>query len=355
MVLQSKSLQPMAIKPGLQAALSKLQPPQAALDNVFLSGCKSSAVQLMGILTSLTFCELVFPTEAIDLTPLAQLSNLQKLHLTEGILTTIAGLPVHLTNLTLLHVTLDAANETLGNSCVTSLRKLRVMFSELLHLHPEGLSACVAVEELYCKNCAITGSGPETSVALTDNMKICLPGSISALTSVTRLNLTIGDSAILQDEEVADLDSLYGLTSLQHLHVQSESVNISLTAGFSQLQQLRSLYLLSCCPSWDEEDKPPLRLELDLDWSAMHALQDLDISNWDFRCNSSMLGLSSLSNLSAVKFYNSRPVQDIDVEVADSSFTHFCILIGRLSMCRPQVHLCIDSEPIHVLQEEAEL
>ena len=86
--------------PCVEAALDKLKPVQTLLNTMILSACSSSAVQLMSGLTSLTYCEILAPHDkALDLNPLKELANLQKLYLTNSDLNA-AVLPAHLTNLT---------------------------------------------------------------------------------------------------------------------------------------------------------------------------------------------------------------------------------------------------------------
>ena len=68
----------------VEAALEKVMPPHTLLDTVILSACSSSAVQLMSRLTSLSYCEILYPSDkTLDLSPLKELANLQKLYLTD--------------------------------------------------------------------------------------------------------------------------------------------------------------------------------------------------------------------------------------------------------------------------------
>ena len=329
--------------PCVEAALGKLMPPQTSLDNVFLSECISSAVQLMSGLTSLTYCEIVSPKDTVDLDPLKDLANLQKLHLTDGKFFA-SGLPAHLTNLTI-----EGANvwiqSTLGSSCVTSLQKLRVRDSQLYGLHPRGLLACSAVEHLQMMSCLVTADELEQRVDFTaempGGMPVCLPTGISALTSLSSLMLSLDNLGT----EVFDLGPLHALTLLQDLFVHSEGLGISLrfSAELSALQKLTSLCLSASGRAEDDEDNPSDRAvaNLHVDWSCMHALQGLTICNWHFTCTSSMVELTALRNLSLVDFDNSRPVE---MEDEESSFKSFSLMVYRLARHCPHVALKIDEE-----------
>ena len=323
--------------PCLEAALSRLQAPQTLLDNVFLSGCSNPAIQLMTGLTALTYVELVSPKDIIDLSPLEGLAHLQKLHLTDGNFV-CDSLPASLTNLTLD----DAKVAASATRCATSLRKLRAIDSSMIGFHPDGLSACSAVEDLQCRQCFVGAASDENTVDLRNGMSILLPTAISALTALSHLSLGLANLAETQNGQRFDLEPLYLLTSLQDLFVRSDSVSLGISAGFSNLQKLTSLYLSAC--NWEDQDEDDMSIKLDVDWSTMHALQQLVLHNWQFRCNSNILGLTTLQKLSAVTFDNSRPFQDMVDE--ESSFKCFSLLICRLARFCPGVHLSIDQEPV---------
>ena len=330
--------------PCMEAALSKLMPPQTSLDTVFLSFCSSSAVQLMSGLTSLTHCEIVSPRDTVLLTPLKDLVNLQKLHLTDGQFAA-SGLPAHLTNLTIEGANLFISQSTLGSSCVTSLRKLRVCDGELSGLHPRGLLACSIVEHLQLEGCLIAADELEQRVDFTrDHSKVvCMPTGISELTSLSSLTLSLGLDT--PGVRFFDLGPLHALNLLQDLCVLFEGPNMRmrLSAELSALQKLTSLYLSAHRRTEYDEDIPSDRAvaKLHVDWSGMHALQRLTIRNWHFTCTSSMLELTALRNLSLVDFDNSRPVE---MEDEQSSFKWFSLMVYQLARHCPHVVLKIDEE-----------
>ena len=241
--------------PCVEAALGKLMPPQTSLDNVFLSDCSSSAVQLTSGLTSLTYCEIASPNDNIDLTPLKDLANLQKLHLTDGKFFA-SGLPAHLTNLTMEGADVYISQSTLGSS----LRKLRVRDGQLSGLHPHGLLACSAVEHLQLDSCLIAADELEERVDFSADWfnptDVCMPTGISALTSLSRLMLSLD----LDGPGIAvfDLGPLHALTLLQNLFVQSDGLHMSLRASaeLSALQKLTTLHLsVSGRAEYDPSDR----------------------------------------------------------------------------------------------------
>ena len=133
--------------PELDSAIDLLAGPPPLLSSVFLWDCSISALDKLAVFTSLTSCELVEPqVSVLDLTPLQPLANLQKLVLADGLFLT-TQLPPHLTNLTLNHAVVTAAEQCF---CVTSLKKLRLLDSQLIRLHSDGIAACSAIQVLVC-------------------------------------------------------------------------------------------------------------------------------------------------------------------------------------------------------------
>ena len=323
----------------MEAVLVELQPAQR-LNRVYLSYCSTRAVQLLGGLTTLTCCELTSPPlGSIDLAPLASLASLRELHLADGAFVSV-GLPAHLTNLTLTDCDLHGAAlpDPLYESCATSLRKLHIITSELTNLQPSSLTACLALEELQCVRCSVADwDSPDNCIALEEGQDFSLPAAISTLTSVSYLTLGIASRA---DVDMVHMDQLNALTCIQDLFLESQSISICLSAGFSKLQRLTLLYLATA--TWVVDIVDPLHNELGFDWSAMHALQRLTIRGWHIKCTSSLLGLTTLSSLTAVAFDRSKPVQDVHVPDFDPSFKNFTLLVQRMSRYCPQVALSIE-------------
>lgn len=212
--------------PCWEAALTKLLPPQTLLDNMFLSKCSSLVVPLLSGLTAMTCCQVSKPTDSIDLSPLKKLANLQKLHLSHGGFQA-ASLPAHLTSLTVQGAALFIQRSPVGCSCVTSLRKLRLRNGYLSGLHPRGLLACSAVEQLQLVKCAIKADDPECCLRVIYVSKpACLPTGISALTLLSSLTVTFGTGAVLDPtvprHNLIHLGLLHALPLLQDLSVWSE-------------------------------------------------------------------------------------------------------------------------------------
>ena len=363
--------------PCPEAALAKLLPPQTLLDDVFLSQCSSRAVALMSRLNLMTQCELSTPTDVIDLSPLKELTKLQKLHLSHGNFQA-AGLPANLTNLTVEGSHLFVRHNPLGCSYVSSLQKLQLYHGYLSGLHPSGLLACSAVEQLQLIHCSI---GADDKSCWVDSS--CLPTGFSALTSLSSLTVTFGPTVpennlidlgvlhalpllqnlVVQSEGMsvnlrvpAELGAFQNLTSLtlsapvwdhQRLAVQSEgmSVNLRLPAELGALQNLTSLTLRA--PVWDYQSENvhsgfPV-VSIDVQWDGMHALQCLKVHNLHFSCSSSMLALTTLSHLSEITFEDCTPVGIRDEE---SSFTYLHRTMQQIVRHCPHVKLVCDEELI---------
>ena len=344
--------------PCLETAIAKLSPPQTRLVDVFLSGRSSLAVPHMSGLTSMTHCHIYKPGHNLHLTPLKELTKLQKLHLSHGhFLAT--DLPAHLTNLTVEVAIVTIQHSPLGLSCVTSLQKLQVgNGAHISGLHPSGLLACSAVEQLQLLNCSIKADEPGCYLHVAGCHKSsCLPIGMSALTLLSRLAVTFGSCVTVTGTNPIDLGLLHALPLLQDLFLRSEdfSISLRLPAELGALQKLTCLTLSA--PVWDVYDNflqdcecfPAVRL--DIEWGSMHALQCLAVHNWHFSCTSSILALTTLPHLSDVTFENCTPVgiddhDDIDNDIRgeESSYNYFCRTMQHIVRHCPHVQLVYDEE-----------
>ena len=331
--------------PCLEAALAQLLPPHTLIQDVFLSQASSLVVPLRSGLTSMTYCQVSTPTGSIDLTPLQELTKLQKLHLSHGEFWA-AGLPANLTNLTLEGAEVSIQHSPLGCSCVTSLRKLQVCHSYLQGLHPLGVLACSAVEHLQAVKSAITADEAEHLLMLADAVLevAYLPSGMSALRSLSSLTVTFGNpkDPMAREDNVVHLGPLHALPQLQVLVVRSEgfSVDLWLPADLGALHNLTSLTLSA--PVWDEHDILAFDhsdfpvAQINVAWRHMHALQCLKVHNWHFSCSSSILDLTTLTHLSEVTFVNCTLV---DTPVPESSVKYFSCLMDNVVRHCPHVKL----------------
>ena len=334
--------------PCLEAALAKLLPPQTLLSDVMLSQCSSLVVPLMSGLTSMTHCQVSKPTDSIDLTPLKELTKLKKLHLSDGKFHA-AGLPAHLTSLTLEGAKLGIQHSPLGSSCVTSLRKLQVCDGHISGLHPRGLLACSAVEQLQVDKCSIRADDPDCCLVLADDRfeSACLPTGMSALSSLSSLTVTAGNlNPVVPENCFVYLGPLHALPLLQELFVRSECFTVSLwlPAELGALQKLTSLTLSA--PSWNDHAEIdheyfPVAI-IDVNWGGMHALECLKVHNWHFRCGSSILALTTLSHLSEVTFENCRFA--VGMMGGESGSKYFAHTMQHLVRHCPHVKLVFDEE-----------
>ena len=147
------------------------------------------------------------------------------------------------------------------------------------------------------RRCLISPDELEQCASPADNatMATCLPLGISALMSLSSLNLTLGDlSPIVLGTDLVDLGPLHALSLLQDLYVHSDSfgVNLRLSAELGALQNLAFLMLRG--PDWDDDQDDRPVVNLDVVWGGMHALQSLTVYHWHFSCTSSILAMTTL-------------------------------------------------------------
>ncbi len=322
--------------PGLDAALEALAGPPPKLASVFLCNCSISALNKLAVFTSLTSCELVEPQgSTLDLTPLQPLANLQKLILTEGMFTSTL-LPPHLTNLTLTHASMTAAEQC---SCVTSLKKLRLFASHLIGLHPEGVAACSAVEMLTCVQGQIYAGIGHFSLDCTQDAPFKVPLGFSTLNNLKDLSLVIASTGAPLPFDAAqyghDLSCLQGLILLEKLCVRSTSEDVFVPSGVTALHKLSCLHLGVANEIGDDEHS----VILDVDWAALQMLKSLHINAPTFVCQRSIVGLATVKQLAHVEWGLSAPY---DAE----STKCFAALMYKLAKYRPEVVVVLDEDTI---------
>lgn len=325
--------------PVLDSAIDLLAGPPPQLASVFLCDCDHSAINKLSVFTSLTSCELVGPdVNVLDLSPLQPLANLQKLVVADGLFKT-NQLPPHLTNLTLNHAVVTAAKQS---SCVTSLKKLRLLESQLIGLHPDGIAACSAVQLLLCgQGCLHAGMG-HLFLACSRELPFTVPPGLSSLEKLTYLSLAIASTGALLPYDVAqyghDLSCLQGLTSLEELGVHSCSDDIFVPSGVTALQKLSRLSL-SVAPHQEGGGGDMPSVILEVDWSALQMLKSLYIGAPAFICRRSIVGLATVKQLAHITFDHSAPY-------SAESTKCFAALMYNLAKYRPEVVVVLDKDAI---------
>ncbi len=322
--------------PGLDSAIDLLAGPPPKLASVFLCDCSISALNKLTVFTSLTSCELVEPqVSVLNLTPLQPLANLQKLVVADGLFIT-TQLPPHLTNLTLNHAVVTAAEQC---SCVTSLKKLRLLDSQLIGLHSDGIAACSAVQLLVCEQGQLQAGMGHLCLACSHELPFTVPPGLSSLEKLKYLSLAIASTGASLPYDVAqyghDLSCLQGLTSLEELSVHSCADDIFVPSGVTALQKL-SVLSLNVAPNEGADDEPSVIL--DIDWAALQMLKSLRIDAPTFVCQCSIVGLATVKQLTHITWGHS---------AYDAQSTKcFAALMYKLAKYRPEVAVVLDKDAI---------
>lgn len=323
--------------PGLDAVMEALVGPPPKLASVFMCNCSISALNKLSVFTSLTTCELVQPEGSTqDLAPLQPLASLQKLTLTDGLFTT-TQLPPHLTNLTLTSADVTVVEQCL---CVTSLKKLRLFECQLNGLHPNGIAACSAIQELACVQGRIHAGMGHLWLDCSTDWPFTVPSGLSSLNKLRYLRLTIASTAAPLPFGAAqyghDLSCLQGLTMLEVLVVHSTSGDTFVPSGVTDLYKL-SILSLTVTPSEGGDDIPSVIF--DVDWSALQMLNSLYISAPTFVCQRSIVGLATVKQLAHITWGHSTP--------CDARSTKcFAALMYKLAKYRPEVVVVLDKDAI---------
>ncbi len=321
---------------SLNAAICVLAGPPPKLASVFLCDCDSPTLDQLSVFTSLTTCELVRPNDRVlDLAPLQPLANLQELDVTDGLFKT-TQLPPHLTNLTLSHSIMKAADNC---SCVTSLRKLCLFESHLIRLHSDGIAACSAILLLTCVQGQIHAGMGHLRLDCSHQMLFTVPPGLSSLKF---LSLSIASTGAPLPFGAAwyghNLSCLQGLTALEELSVHSPFHNVFVPSGVTALQKLSSLSL--SVASNEGVDHVPSVI-LDVDWAALQMLKSLCIDAPTFICQRSIVGLATVKQLTHIMWGRS---------AYDAQSTKcFAALMYKLAKYRPEVLVVLDKDAVEDL------
>ncbi len=279
-----------------QAALNSLIGAQPFLDTLVLFRESCFALDLVPSFSNLSTCNLLQPqTAKQDITPLQSLAGLKKLTLQHGKFKAVQ-LPLHLTNFCVCMGRMIAEQSC---SCVTSLLKLRLFDSTARNIHPDGLSACRALESFVCEESRITATQHQDTFETRAKRNIQFPARLSALSSLTELHLSPGPFG--RSDEV-DLSGLYSLTALQNLTLLFEGRHVNVLSGLTALSRLTHLELRVDAYDNERMDSYDERhLNLNVDWSFMRSLQQLIIDSEAF--SHTIIGLQNVQSLNHVPEY----------------------------------------------------
>ena len=282
----------------LEATLSLLRQAAPGLVQVQINSCSPLAVKLVSSFTSIVVCELE-TSGGLDVDALQAMRSLRLLSLQGACWSRFSAvqLPHQLTQFIF-----NAGSMNVAESCnsVSLLRSLTVKGS-LKGLHDQGLPACVNLQTLIIPFSA-SGSCISSKGSGSFNTSSYCPYFLTSphLATLTCLRELYLACQLSPHAPVAmDLSPLYALTSLETLTLQWQTGGVvpplKILSGISALSRLTQLHLYSVCAVF-----------VDVEWQAMHVLQDLTLSG-KLSCTESMLALSGLTSLTHLDFSYCKP------------------------------------------------
>ena len=222
--------------PWVELVLATLLTHQAPISRVAVD-IPGRALHLLAAMKTLTHCSLYGRQEAsMTLQPLKGLPNLISLELEIGQFTHVDHAAQHLTRLALVDCKASCSEDCL---CVTSLRQLSCLNSNLSRFHEDGLPACSQLQSLVCDSSNIHAVDAAESV-LFGGPCHCVPLSMSALTALSSLSFTC--EAEIRSVE---LNWLTQLTALETLEAKLEADRIVLPRCLSSLSSLLLQQMMS--------------------------------------------------------------------------------------------------------------
>ena len=263
----TQTLVSFAQAPAADAALAVLLCPTPRLQKLTLNWASETTVHLVSASTSLTFCEIWQPEDALDVAPLSSLANLQELSLVYGTFNNVHP-PDHLTWLRIIHATATMCEDYDGHS---SLLELHISDCELNTPGPFGLCACTQLQVLECGDHTVV-TAPNAANSLSLVAPIHVPADFFSLSGLTKLSIVFLSSQAVG----GDIDTawLYGLSHLQHLalHVYVDSDHdVGLCMAFDdKLTRLNNLQYLMATADAD------CAIHFCVPWHLMTALQSVD-------------------------------------------------------------------------------
>jgi len=295
----------------------------------FFSYSIGFSTPLISTFTSLTNCTLSTPAaHHTDLTVLQMAMVLQRLTLKYGDFTSSA-MPPHLTSLSLHEADLsliDGMSGPIVAAAQDSLQKLQ-LYKSYLALHPKGITAYHALQELHCNSSTFASSlGAQFETKLTAH--VSLPVDMTPLLGITALHINFSSA----HDGLFELAWFYALTNLRSLSVCASYANLSVTSGLTVLRQLSSLHL-------EATYNYQVNLLDSPDWPSMTALQKLSIESGSVDFGKSIKGLLDIKALRSIVLGNCSPCQPSDWRTAKC----FGYLMYHLGRERPDIHVTLDN------------
>lgn len=316
--------------PHQDAALNTLLWHSSALREVCLKTCTEATPQSLSNFHTLKRIKLDTDAE-IDLSSLLALPDLQGLQLCgSSSLVTMSELPQHLT----MALTRCALRCNQKCRCVTSLQHLLLDCSAMIGLAPKGLSACRALRQLQCKEGCIVADATDDVLDVRANTHCRFPCTLSALASLTKLEMSL----LAKDQLPGhDVSCLYSLNALEHLQLSSTG-SVCIKHGLSALRRLTHLVLeAKGHSSNDSADMRGLALYIE-NWASMPALQHVEIRSQTVSFYEGILSLSKMQQLKSIKLVGFSPE---GLGQHSSRLKTFARLVYLLANNSPQVDVCV--------------
>jgi len=255
--------------PAAVASLAVLLCPTPRLQNLTLNWASETTVHLVSAFTSLTFCEILQPEDALDAldaAPLSSLANLHELSLAYGTFNNVHP-PDHLTWLRITQATAAICEEYAGYS---SLLELHVGSCELSMPGLLGICAFTQLQVLECGNHTVV-TAPNAANSLSLVAPIHVSAAFFSLSGLTKLSMIFSSEGLGGDIDTA---WLYSLFHLQHLaltvYVDSDhdiGLCMALDDKFTRLNNLQ--YLMAAADA-------DCAIHFCVPWHLMTALQCVD-------------------------------------------------------------------------------
>ena len=290
--------------------------PSVEVVNVCTSG--PCSVSILAMFTRLEKCYLFNDGETtLDLAPLGVLTRLSELAL-QGRFKEL----YRLTGLTKLETTEAEIWDV--QELAPTLQCLVLRHSHLSGILTQGLSACTALTHLALFTARLVeNSGHE----YLDRDLTVFPADIciGLLTQLRTLSLCSASHS-----QVANVEWFSQLALLQDLSLIFCCSNKNLIQAASLLTKLTCLNVDGVS---DNLSAAPV-LNIDIEWSRLHALQDLCIRNFRLELGDGVAGLPKLQHLAKIDFVCTKVHDGRDKDL-------FASLLYQLSTLRPQLKLSV--------------
>ena len=212
--------------------------------------CQIASVRIIAGFTGLVHCTLRQQSRggSLSLEALQALPSLTTLSLKGETFTHVEAAAMHLTELLL-----DNCRAVCSHSCVcvSSLVLLKMIDSQLVHFHENGLSACNRVASLSLVSSVVPANNPVESFS--NDGQFVVPRSMAAMTQLTGLEFTCAGEV--------ELDWLKQFTKLKRLEVVGSYASKSVITFPESTSALTALTYL--CLTASQTEDAELRMAFD--------------------------------------------------------------------------------------------